>query len=306
MDHRAKLFGELAPLTDRPTDLPAGIAKRRAKMTQDLAEAEKAHKQATQAIADAPTDLSRTKATLRRAVTTQRLIQLTREMHDLDVVERTLKDAVASGDPQSHSGFRTMQAITTMNPVERLAIIAYTSELYSVINSALRFGLPTVTSDEKPELLAWTKATQSALNKLPSYVGTTFRQDASNDRQNLLQSGNEVGDKAFTSTASTLHGTQGAAQREMLSISKVTGGKVIADLSHFGVGEREVLMPPFSTNTVEARIDRPVDGDWGKVLRRPENTRLLADFGVDMAELESYLKGRLGQGTKTIAFQQQI
>jgi hypothetical protein len=305
MKHRVEIFKGLAAKVNDPVGLKAEIDMQQKGLEGDLQAARQALRSAKAAYdtAKAGGDKSgKAKANFQKLRHAQQVKKLQRQIHDLKTVGTTVMEAAKSGKPADHPGFKVFQGISTMSPLERFAIVAYTSNLYSVANSPLRFDLMGINGTDRKELLNWTKTMQSALNKLPPYTGFTFRQDSSSDRYNLLQTGNEVGDKAFSSTASEISGTVGAQNKGVLSISKVTNGKVIADLSHYGSGEREVLMPPFSTFEVESRLELPTGKQWSDFLSQPENVKLLKDFGVDPAEV----RNNLDSSTKTIILQRQV
>jgi len=202
---------------------------------------------------------------------------------------------------------KSWKAIGALNPTERMALVAYTSELYTMASNPLRQDMTRVNSAEQGEILDWLKVAKSALNKLPSYEGTSFRMEDDHAYTRIRKPGNVLSDPSFTSTAQDLQGTRGAGTHVgMLTINKVSNGKMLDDLSFFGGGiEKEVLLPPMTRTLVDVQLEKPPNKSWQDVLSEPGNQQLLKEYGVAMDDLFSGTI-KLGTETRVINFQREL
>lgn len=162
----------------------------------------------------------------------------------------------------------TLAEYSALDPVEVLAIEAYTSELYKEINGVLRRAL-TAVSGMTPEQIAWAKAAVSGLHKLkPATVSPVFRHDGVfKGFLETHQQGAVVTDFAFKSSAQEQEGcSKGGAGHDVLSVIQQRSGLDVRGTAFFGAGEAEVLFPPGVQFRVDERADKvagnPSNPDW--------------------------------------------
>ena len=171
----------------------------------------------------------------------------------------------------------TIADYNVLDPVEVLAIEAYTSDLYKEINTALRKALAPVSGMTK-EQIAWAKAAVSGMHKLPlAPVREVYRHDGI--FPGFLEThrpGAVVTDFAFRSSAQRQEGcSAGGAGHDVLSVAQQKTGRDVAGTAYFGAGEAEVLFAPGTKFKVDECADQvsgsnPSNPDWTPAPVKPK------------------------------------
>ena len=182
-------------------------------------------------------------------------------------IHASLQDAVQNVYNRLAAEGRT-DIIDSLTRPELAALVAYTSQLFTNINTGLRTG-GGVTSTT---MQRWTALAVSGLRKLPNLRGQSYRHDGINPFTIARLRGQGFSDLGFFSTARMIGGTVGAADHDMLSVLNYSRGYNVAPISYYGAAEGEVLFQPntrWRVDKIYRRVDFEYDA-YGNRLATPK------------------------------------
>lgn len=142
---------------------------------------------------------------------------------------------------------------------EAMAIVAYTSNLYSALNNQRRANVTMASVG----FMDWISVLTKALSKLPALTGLGFRHDGRGAHITQRTKGGYLADSGFFSVALEQDGTVGGANHDVLSLIHYSNGKSIGDYSYYGHYQKEILFPPNTRFLIEDRFERSaLSGNW--------------------------------------------